>query len=510
LLIAAASHGLVDLLTHGDVGVAWLSPFTRTRWLSPWRPLPVCPLGLDEYFGRLGAMVLLDELLLLLVPVAIAAELVRTLRTDRRAVRGLAAASAGWLTVLLGVCIGAPSVFGPTRERVLRSYGQPASDDDLGWVPRGALPEGMLITRFDTLEHLFGRELTPSQAPWSSSFFPAWFGGEAGRWRDNRAKLIVRTLARTSPPAEAEATERLATGELAELAPTEKYDLALDDLRFTATRKSLELTHNRSPVPRFWFGLCNGVAAASIERLEPFRDVEVVSPLGHAVRFHPIDIKALLAKAYYQCAETSVLGGACTLKDFDPGATCSMNPGGLAIATLNYLGRARRSFLVEVHPTVQSQYYAVASARLDVTRAPYSRTTEPTEPGFAARIASLVDVDFAFTLSSTMLPIESGDVPEAGDGRYHRVGVHPVLFRWSATLALDAERQIIGGRWRGDPPDGPDNVAFCEGGPLLDGGGTHLSSNPNLDWAIIDALATASAQEQQSVPRLQLPLDGGR
>src|SRR5207302_5397715 len=95
---------------------------------------------------------------------------------------------------------------------------------------------------------------------------------------------------------------------------------------------------------------------------------------------------------------------------------CSMNPGGLVIGALNYLGRARRSFLIEVHPTRQAQYYSVASGRVDVTKPPYDPTDEPFEAGMKARVAKLVDVELWFELSSTMLPVESGDVPASADG----------------------------------------------------------------------------------------------
>ncbi|MBK7860589.1 MAG: metal-dependent hydrolase [Archangiaceae bacterium] len=499
LFFAGASHGLVDLFTRGDVGVALFSPFSRARLLSPLRPLPVCPLGVPEYFGKLGAIVLFDELLLLLVPLAIVTRVIRRFRDGEAPSRALTTVTLGWVLVTATLWLLLPALFAPTRERLLRGYGARGSDEDLGWIPKDRLPEQQLVTRFSSLEPLLGRELTPAEVPWSGSFFPAWFGSEAGRWADSRFTLLARTLTGTSPPAVA--------GDPAGLAPTEKYDLAHDDPSWAATRASLDDTHNRRPRPRFWFGLCNGVAAASMNRPEPYRTVEVVSPSGRAVRFHPIDVKALLAKSYYWGAENSILGGICQVSAFDVGERCSMNPGGLFVATLNTLGRARRSFMVEVHPTAQSQYYAVAAARVDVTRPAYARTTEPVEEGLAPRIDRLVDVDFSFTLSSTMLPLASEDEPASRDGDYQRVGLHPVPFTWSATLALDASGDVIGGRWRGEPGNGPDNVAFSEGGPLLVDGGTGLEANPHLDWPFIDALAKASVDDTAPTPRLTL--DGG-
>ena len=41
----ALSHGLLDSLTDGGLGVALLWPWDQTRYFAPWRPLPVAPIG---------------------------------------------------------------------------------------------------------------------------------------------------------------------------------------------------------------------------------------------------------------------------------------------------------------------------------------------------------------------------------------------------------------------------------------------------------------------------------
>jgi inner membrane protein len=45
LLICAASHGLLDAMTDGGLGVAFFSPFVKTRYFLPWRPIRVSPIG---------------------------------------------------------------------------------------------------------------------------------------------------------------------------------------------------------------------------------------------------------------------------------------------------------------------------------------------------------------------------------------------------------------------------------------------------------------------------------
>lgn len=43
--IVTVSHGLLDSLTDGGLGVALLWPFLTARYFAPWRPIPVAPIG---------------------------------------------------------------------------------------------------------------------------------------------------------------------------------------------------------------------------------------------------------------------------------------------------------------------------------------------------------------------------------------------------------------------------------------------------------------------------------
>lgn len=504
LFLSAASHGALDLFTRGEVGVALLAPLSEVRLLSPLRLFPSSPLGVDEVFGVFGAITLLNELLLVVAPVALAAEAVRRARRSL-SFRTVTRLTLAWAAVVAGLWLFAPWLYAPTRPRELKSYGAFASDEDLLHIPLAPLPDETLVTNFHALraQGLFGKRLSPQVSPWSSGFFPAWYGGEAGRWKDGRVALIARTLFGATPPTPEQARSLLASSRAQGLAPTEKYDLAHADYGFSATRLALQGTHNRRPRPRFWFGLCNGVASAGLATPEPFREVEVESPDGHVVLFHPLDVKALLAVAFYTLEDTEVLGGHCEWVDFDPGRSCSMNPGGLTLAVLNHVGLGRQSFLLDVHPAVQSQNYAIASAQVDVTRGPYAPTSEPVEPELSPRLAQLVDVDLSFELSSTMLPVEPSDQPEPADaGHYRRVGLRAVPFAWRATLALDAQGEIIGGRWRGDPANGPDSASFVSDRPMMDAG-TALDVNPKIDWRFVKALARASAEEGPGPARLR-------
>lgn len=55
-----ASHGLLDAMTDGGLGVALLWPFTAERYFFPWRPIPVAPIGI-RFVSERGLRILLVE-----------------------------------------------------------------------------------------------------------------------------------------------------------------------------------------------------------------------------------------------------------------------------------------------------------------------------------------------------------------------------------------------------------------------------------------------------------------
>ena len=71
LFLATASHGLLDAMTDGGLGVALLWPWTSHRFFFPWRPIPVAPIGARLLLAR-GLHELAWELLAFLPAWAIA------------------------------------------------------------------------------------------------------------------------------------------------------------------------------------------------------------------------------------------------------------------------------------------------------------------------------------------------------------------------------------------------------------------------------------------------------
>ncbi len=71
VFISCASHGLLDALTSGGLGVAFFSPFSNHRYFLPWRPIAVSPLDVDRFFSDWGLRVLRSEALCVWLPCAL-------------------------------------------------------------------------------------------------------------------------------------------------------------------------------------------------------------------------------------------------------------------------------------------------------------------------------------------------------------------------------------------------------------------------------------------------------
>jgi inner membrane protein len=70
VFIGAASHGALDALTTGGMGVAFFSPFSNMRYFFPWQVIRVSPIGVASFLSRRGLLVLSSELRWIWAPAA--------------------------------------------------------------------------------------------------------------------------------------------------------------------------------------------------------------------------------------------------------------------------------------------------------------------------------------------------------------------------------------------------------------------------------------------------------
>jgi len=85
LFLATASHGVLDAMTDGGIGVAFWAPFDSARYYLPWRPIAVSPLGLQRFLTARGVAVLTSEARWVWLPSALVAAVGWALTRPRRA-----------------------------------------------------------------------------------------------------------------------------------------------------------------------------------------------------------------------------------------------------------------------------------------------------------------------------------------------------------------------------------------------------------------------------------------
>ena len=68
LFVITVSHGILDAMTNGGLGVAFFAPFDTQRYFFTWRPIQVSPLGVRRFFTWRGLGILSSEILWVWVP----------------------------------------------------------------------------------------------------------------------------------------------------------------------------------------------------------------------------------------------------------------------------------------------------------------------------------------------------------------------------------------------------------------------------------------------------------
>jgi len=83
LFVATASHGVLDAMTDGGIGIAFFAPFAAERYYLPWRPIAVSPIGVQRFLTARGIVVLASEARWVWLPSLLVATLGWWLTRDR-------------------------------------------------------------------------------------------------------------------------------------------------------------------------------------------------------------------------------------------------------------------------------------------------------------------------------------------------------------------------------------------------------------------------------------------
>ncbi|WP_036042330.1 metal-dependent hydrolase [Leptospira alstonii] len=87
LFLSILSHGVLDAMTNGGLGVGFFIPYSSERFFFSLRPIRVSPIGIKNFLTSRGLLVLRSELFIVWFPllsIAISIFLIRNRRIDAR------------------------------------------------------------------------------------------------------------------------------------------------------------------------------------------------------------------------------------------------------------------------------------------------------------------------------------------------------------------------------------------------------------------------------------------
>ena len=68
ILYCTITHGILDAMTTGGMGIAFFAPFSDQRYFLPWRVIRVSPLSIDAFFSHRAFRILKSEALWIGIP----------------------------------------------------------------------------------------------------------------------------------------------------------------------------------------------------------------------------------------------------------------------------------------------------------------------------------------------------------------------------------------------------------------------------------------------------------
>jgi inner membrane protein len=84
LFVITASHGFLDAMTNGGLGVAFFSPFYTARYFLPWQPIQVSPISVTRFFSARGLSVLWSEIRVVWLPCLLLGTCLYILRRQKK------------------------------------------------------------------------------------------------------------------------------------------------------------------------------------------------------------------------------------------------------------------------------------------------------------------------------------------------------------------------------------------------------------------------------------------
>lgn len=179
---------------------------------------------------------------------------------------------------------------------------------------------------------------------WSGHYWPSNEGGINVRWNSpDREGFKYKSPSK-------EEVKRMSLAQLAQLAPSEKYDLYTGQYDYPMKELAASATSRTAPD---WAGICHGWAPATLNHNEPTPKV-MTNPDGIQIPFGSSDIKALVSYYYafhHEVESTHQVGLRCFFGRWMGGARAcedDLNAGAFHIVIGNMLGLRKEGFVADV------------------------------------------------------------------------------------------------------------------------------------------------------------------
>lgn len=281
-------------------------------------------------------------------------------------------------------------------------------------------------------------ELSDLRKGWPANHWSNNTGGIAFRWSAGTPEIFnYRKL-------KLEELKKLKPYQLNELSPAEKFDIFEGKYHYPLTTKVL--TEN-APTHTAWFGICHGVAPASLYHAEP-KLVQLLNRDGISLTFYSSDVAALMSYYYAKMINqpASMVGTRCRASLANRNlpayqSSCSdTHPAAFHIVLSNKLGITKDGFIADVDPLNEVWNHVAIKYRSKVVN-----TTPPVSTS-AKNTVKRVRIESVVTYASAIAP------------KFYPVIGTPDAFysNYSYEYFLDVNLQgvIIGGEWiSGSRPD---------------------------------------------------------
>jgi Transglutaminase elicitor len=263
-----------------------------------------------------------------------------------------------------------------------------------------------------------------------------WSGGY---WALNKGNINFRWYGKNrtghnlnSPSLET--TKKMTIPELAQLSPSEKYDLFTGRYDYPLVK---EVSKIADPTAMNWEGICHGWSPASMNHSEPEPKL-VTNPDGLEIPFGSTDIKALLSYYYayaHKAPDTHQMGRRCFRKPSKADKDCGddMNAGAFHIVLANRIGLDQKGLIADLQRFEEVWNHPITSYRSMIVRETLPSTNAA--PGSMKQLEVKTIITYVDENGNDWRPV-LGTVKQAYE-----------TLTYQYRLDVNREGVIVGGEW---------------------------------------------------------------